>query len=132
MTRTTITHAPLGCLLAAGLLLLPVLAHAAILPERTPPAGFASVNGAAGGRTVAGTITGNARSASAVLGGMLKAGRGQQDASNRGYYIRGIEMLEASPSGRRGNFDRDFADAVVTADPTKYRLVPPSQYRISD
>jgi hypothetical protein len=65
------------------------------------------------------------------------AARGQSEAyerANKGfsYYIRGVEVLEHSPSGRRGNFDRDFADAVVKADPTKYRLVPPSQYRTTD
>jgi len=41
------------------------------LPERTPPVGFTSINGASGGRTLAGTFTGNAWSAAAVLGGML-------------------------------------------------------------
>ena len=48
------------------------------------------------------------------------------------YYLRGVEVLEHSPSGARGNFDRDFADSVVKADPTKFRLVPPSQYRTTD
>ena len=43
-----------------------------------------------------------------------------------------MEVLENTPTGARGNFDRDFADAVVKADPTKFRLVPPSQYRTSD
>jgi hypothetical protein len=65
------------------------------------------------------------------------ASRGQSEAfdrANKGfsYYIRGVEVLEHGPSGQRGNFDRDFADAVVKADPTKFRLVPPSQYRASD
>ena len=65
------------------------------------------------------------------------ASRGQSEAfdrANKGFshYIRGVEVLEHSPTGRRGNFDRDFADAVVKADPTKFRLVPPSQYRTSD
>jgi hypothetical protein len=41
-------------------------------------------------------------------------------------------VLEDSPSGRRGNFDRDYADAVVKADPTKFRVEPPSQYRTTD
>jgi hypothetical protein len=41
-------------------------------------------------------------------------------------------VLEHSPSGRRGNFDRADADAVVKADPTKFRLVPPSQYHTTD
>jgi hypothetical protein len=41
-------------------------------------------------------------------------------------------VLEHCPSGRRGNFDRDFADAVAKADPTKFRLVPASQYRTTD
>ena len=48
------------------------------------------------------------------------------------YYIQGVEVLERTPTGARGNFDRDYADAVVRADPTKYRLVPPSQYRTTD
>ena len=65
------------------------------------------------------------------------ASRGQSEAfdrANKGfsYYILRIEVLEGSPSGRRGNFDRDFADSVVKADPTKFRIVPPSQYRVSD
>jgi hypothetical protein len=65
------------------------------------------------------------------------ASRGQSEAfdrANKGFsnHIRGIEVLEHSPSGRRGNFDRDFADAVVKTDPTKFRLVPPSQYRTTD
>jgi len=80
VTRATI-HSPLACLLAVGILLLPALAHSAALPDRTPPAGFASVNGAGGGRTVAGTFTGNARSASAVLGGVLGAMRGYFDGA---------------------------------------------------
>jgi hypothetical protein len=65
------------------------------------------------------------------------AARGQSEAydrANKGfsYYLRGVEVLEHSPSGARGNFDRDFADSVVKADPTKFRLVPPSQYRTTD
>jgi hypothetical protein len=65
------------------------------------------------------------------------ASRGQSAAferANKGfsYYIRGIEVLEHTPTGRRGNFDRDYADAVVKTDPTKFRLVPPSQYRTTD
>jgi hypothetical protein len=68
---------------------------------------------------------------------LRSAARGQSEAfdrSNKGfdYYIRGVEVLENTSTGVRGNFDRDFADAVVKADPTKYRLVPPSQYRTSD
>jgi len=43
-----------------------------------------------------------------------------------------VEVLENTSTGARGNFDRDYADAVVKADPTKYRLVPPSQYRTTD
>jgi len=43
-----------------------------------------------------------------------------------------VEVLEHGPTGARGYFDRDFADAVVNADPTKFRLVPLSQYRTSD
>ena len=39
---------------------------------------------------------------------------------------------ENTPTGARGNFDRDFADAVVKAGPTKFRPVPPSQYRTSE
>jgi hypothetical protein len=68
---------------------------------------------------------------------LRSAARGQSEAfdrANKGfdYYIQGVEVLEHTPSGARGNFDRDFADAVVRADPTKFRLVPPSQYRTSD
>ena len=68
---------------------------------------------------------------------LRSAARGQSEAfdrSNKGfdYYIRGVEVLENTSTGVRGNFDRDYADAVVKADPTKYRLVPPSQYRTSD
>ena len=68
---------------------------------------------------------------------LRSAARGQSEAydrANKGfsYYIRGVEVLEHSPSGRRGNFDRDSAAAVVKADPTKFRLVPPSQYRTTD
>ena len=234
--------------LTIGILLAATAVRAAPLPERTPPSGFASVNGPTGGRTLAGTFSGNARSAAAVLGGMLGALRGyfdgapavssavgdpndrgimaffdarlqgtpvrgaaivqlndgggggvaiifdrpadiarsfpgmsrqlggiqvpgggpaqrpvalqQQttpdgkaaigvppgwrisgyangavdDRANKGfsYYIRGVEVLEHTPSGKRGNFDRDYADSVVRADPTKYRLVPPSQYRTTD
>jgi len=65
------------------------------------------------------------------------AAHGQSEAydrANKGfsYYLRDVEVLEHSPSGARGNFDRDFADSVVKADPTKFRLVPPSQYRTTD
>ena len=68
---------------------------------------------------------------------LRSAARGQSEAfdrSNKGfdYYIRGVEVLENTSTGGRGNFDRDFADSVVKADPTKFRLVPPSQYRTSD
>ena len=68
---------------------------------------------------------------------LRSAARGRSDAydrANKGfsYYLRGVEVLEHSPSGRRGSFDRDYADAVVKADPTKFRLVPPSQYRTTD
>jgi hypothetical protein len=68
---------------------------------------------------------------------LRSAARGQSEAfdrANKGfdYYIQGVEVLEHTPSGARGNFDRDLADAVVRADPTKFRLVPPSQYRTSD
>jgi hypothetical protein len=68
---------------------------------------------------------------------LRSAARGQSEAfdrANKGfdYYIQGVEVLEHTPSGARGNFDRDFADAVVKADPTKFRLVPPSQYRTTD
>ncbi|HEX7785892.1 MAG TPA: hypothetical protein VF653_06700, partial [Methylomirabilota bacterium] len=68
---------------------------------------------------------------------LRSAARGQSDAfdrANKGfdYYIRGVEVLEQSASGERGTFDRDFAEAVVRADPTRYRLVPPSQYRPAD
>jgi hypothetical protein len=68
---------------------------------------------------------------------LRSAARGQSaayDRANKGfsYYIRGVEVLEHSPSGARGNFDRDFADAVVKADPTKFRMVPASRYRTMD
>ena len=68
---------------------------------------------------------------------LRSAAQGQSaafDRANKGfsYYLRGVEVLEHTPSGARGNFDRDYADAVVRADPTKYRLVPPSQYRTGD
>ena len=68
---------------------------------------------------------------------LRSAARGQSEAfdrANKGfdYYIQGVEVLEHMPSGARGNFDRDYADAVVKSDPTKFRLVPPSQYRATD
>lgn len=68
---------------------------------------------------------------------LRSAARGQSEAyerANRGfsYYLRSVEVLEHSPSGARGNFDRDYADAVVKADPTRFRLFPPSQYRTTD
>jgi hypothetical protein len=68
---------------------------------------------------------------------LRSAARGQSDAydrANKGfsYYIRAVEVLEHTPTGGRGNFDRDFADRVVRDDPTKFRLVPPSQYRTTD
>lgn len=68
---------------------------------------------------------------------LRSAARGQSEAfdrANKGfdYYIQGVEVLEHTSSGARGNFDRDFAEAVVKADPTKFRLVPPSQYRTTD
>ena len=68
---------------------------------------------------------------------LRSAARGQSEAfdrANKGfdYYLQGVEVLEHTPTGARGNFDRDYADAVVRADPTKYRLVPPSQYRTTD
>lgn len=59
--------------LAIDIVLAATTVRAAPLPERTPPSGFASVNGPASGRTLAGTFTGNARSAAVVLGGMLGA-----------------------------------------------------------
>ncbi len=53
---------------------------------------------------------------------LRSAARGQSEAydrANKGfsYYIRGVEVLEHIPSGKRGNFDRDYADLVVKADP---------------
>jgi hypothetical protein len=68
---------------------------------------------------------------------LRSAARGQSEAfarANKGfsYYIRGVEVLEHTTTARRGNFDRDYADAMVKADPTKYRVVPPSQYRTTD
>ena len=70
---------PLIALLALVWASLAAPAGAAPLPERAPPNGFTSVNGASGGRTLAGTFTGNARSAAAVLGGMLGGLRGYFD-----------------------------------------------------
>ena len=67
--------------LAISILLPAAIVLAAPLPERTPPSGFASVNGPTGGRTLAGTFSGNARSAAAVLGGMLGALRGYFDGA---------------------------------------------------
>lgn len=68
---------------------------------------------------------------------LQSAARGQSaafDRANKGfdYYIQGVEVLEHTPTGARANFDRDYADAVVKANPTKFRLVPPSQYRTTD
>ncbi len=62
-----------AALLMTGAVLFPAGSGAAQLPERQPPAGFASVNGANGGRTLAGTFTGNAPSAAVVLGWMRGA-----------------------------------------------------------
>jgi hypothetical protein len=59
--------------LALGVVLPATTVRAAPLPERMPPSGFVSVNGPTGGRTLAGTFSGNARSAAVVLGGMLGA-----------------------------------------------------------
>ena len=73
--RLLITVLALVIVLPAGIV------RAAPLPERAPPSGFASVNGATGGRTLAGTFAGNARSAGAVLGGMLGALRGYFDGA---------------------------------------------------
>jgi hypothetical protein len=67
--------------LAIGIVLPAATARAAPLPERTPPSGFASVNGPGSGRTLAGTFSGNARSAAVVLGGMLGALRGYFDGA---------------------------------------------------
>ena len=67
--------------LAMGIVLPAVTVRAAPLPDRVPPSGFASVNGPTGGRTLAGTFSGNARSAAAVLGGMLGALRAYFDGA---------------------------------------------------
>ncbi len=67
--------------LAIGLFFPAATVSGAPLPERTPPSGFASVNGPTSGRTLAGTFGGNARSAGAVLGGMLGALRGYFDGA---------------------------------------------------
>lgn len=67
--------------LAIGIVLPAAIVCAAPLPEWPPPPGFASVNGPNGGRTLAGTFSGNARSAAAVLGGMLGALRGYFDGA---------------------------------------------------
>jgi hypothetical protein len=60
--------------------------------------------------------------------------RVDRPAPHRGRRGRARESRgrEHTPSGARGNFDRDYADAVVKSDPTKFRLVPPSQYRATD
>ena len=68
---------------------------------------------------------------------LRSAARGQSEAydrANKGfsYYMRGLEVLENTQSGKRANFDRDYADLLVKSDPLKYRLVPPSQYRTTD
>ena len=49
----------LPAVLAMAAALVPAGAGAAVMPERPAPAGFASVNGGAGGRTLAGTFSGN-------------------------------------------------------------------------
>ena len=41
-------------------------------------------------------------------------------------------ILRSAAHGQSGAFDRDVAGAVVETDPTKFRLVPPSQYRTTD
>src|SRR5262245_19541908 len=69
------------CLLAAGFGWPSLVASAAPLPDRAPPTGFSSANGAAGGRTLAGTFSGNARSAAAVRAGMLRILRGYFDSA---------------------------------------------------
>jgi hypothetical protein len=71
----------LAIVLALGIFCSAAAAPAAPLPERPPPSGFAAVNGPTGGRTLAGTFSGNARSAAAVLGGMLGALRGYFDGA---------------------------------------------------
>jgi len=110
-------------LLAAGFGWPPALASAAPLPDRAPPSGFTLVNGTAGGRTLAGTFSGNARSAAVwrswslnqqmlrdrmqdaattmrQTGEILRsAARGQREAFDRAsrgfsYYLRGLEVLE--------------------------------------
>lgn len=67
--------------LAISLFVPAATVSGAPLPERTPPSGLASVNGPTSGRTLAGTFSGNARSAAAVLGGMLGALRGYFDGA---------------------------------------------------
>ncbi|MGH7400007.1 MAG: hypothetical protein ACRELW_21005, partial [Candidatus Rokuibacteriota bacterium] len=76
-----ITRCLLIALLATGIVLPASASRAAQLPERPPPAGFVAVNGASGGRTLAGTFTGNACSAAVVLGGLLRALRGYFDGA---------------------------------------------------
>jgi hypothetical protein len=71
----------LTTVLAIGIVLAATTVRAAPLPERTPPSGFVAVNGPASGRTLAGSFSGNARSAAAVLGGMLGALRGYFDGA---------------------------------------------------
>jgi hypothetical protein len=105
--------------------------RAAQLPERTPPVGFTPINGASGGRTLAGTFTGNARSAAAVLGAMLGGLRGYFDGAPA------VSRAVGDPRDRSimAFFDARLQDpphAVVNSDPTKFRLVPPSQYRTTD
>ncbi|HJR00312.1 MAG TPA: hypothetical protein VKA83_01655, partial [Methylomirabilota bacterium] len=71
----------LTVVLALGIILSAATARGAPLPEKMPPAGFASVDGPTGGRTLAGTFSGNARSAAAILGGMLGALRAYFDGA---------------------------------------------------
>lgn len=81
------------------------------LPERTPPAGFTSINGASGGRTLAGTFTGSARSAAAVLGGMLGGMR---------RYFDGAPAVSSAVGDPRDRSIMAFFDARPQGAPTRW------------
>ena len=80
------------------------------LPERTP-VGFTSINGASGGRTLAGTFTGNARSAAAVLGGMLGGTR---------RYFDGAPAVSRAVGDPRDRSIMAFFDARPQGAPTRW------------
>jgi hypothetical protein len=85
--------------------------RAAQLPERAPPVGFTSINGASGGRTLAGTFTGNAWSAAAVLGGMLGGMR---------RYFDGAPAVSSAVGDPRDRSIMAFFDARPQGAPTRW------------